>query len=51
MKLKKNDRDVPEYIKADNSKLQATFLKMPALSEVPYPIQMEPSLVVEFYSR
>ncbi|RST66223.1 30S ribosomal protein S4 [Candidatus Aquarickettsia rohweri] len=47
----RNDRDVPEYIKADNSKLQATFLKMPALSEVPYPIQMEPSLVVEFYSR
>jgi small subunit ribosomal protein S4 len=46
-----NNRDIPEYIKVDNSKLQSTFLKVPSLSEIPYPVQMDPSLVVEFYSR
>jgi small subunit ribosomal protein S4 len=43
------ERDVPEYITADNFK--ATFLRTPKLDEVPYPVQMEPNLVVEFYSR
>ena len=47
----KNDRSIPQYIKLDNNKLQSTYLKSPLLSEVPYPLQMEPNLVVEFYSR
>ena len=47
----RSERDAPEYIKIDNSNLQATYLKVPTLAEVPFPVQMEPSLVVEFYSR
>lgn len=45
------ERDVPEYVEADHSKMTATFLRQPSLSEVPYAVQMEPNLVVEFYSR
>ena len=45
------ERDVPEYIEADHGKMAATFVRIPALSDVPYPVQMEPNLVVEFYSR
>ncbi len=45
------ERDVPEYITADHSKMTATYLRTPALTDVPYPVHMEPHLVVEFYSR
>jgi small subunit ribosomal protein S4 len=45
------ERDVPEYVEADHNKMAATFVRVPALSDVPYPVQMEPNLVVEFYSR
>jgi small subunit ribosomal protein S4 len=45
------ERDVPEYVEVDHSKGTATYLRVPALSDVPYPVQMEPNLVVEFYSR
>jgi small subunit ribosomal protein S4 len=45
------ERDVPEYIDADHSKMTATFTRVPALADVPYPVHMEPHLVVEFYSR
>ena len=45
------ERDVPEYIDVDHSKMVATFVRQPALADVPYPVQMEPNLVVEFYSR
>jgi small subunit ribosomal protein S4 len=45
------ERDVPEYIAADHGKMSATFVRVPAFAEVPYPVQMEPHLVVEFYSR
>lgn len=43
------EREVPEYVTVDGMK--ATFLRIPKLDEVPYPVQMEPNLVVEFYSR
>ncbi|RMD88304.1 MAG: 30S ribosomal protein S4 [Alphaproteobacteria bacterium] len=43
------ERDIPEYITVDGFK--ATFVRVPTLDEVPYPVQMEPNLVVEFYSR
>ena len=39
------------YIDADHNKMSATFNRIPALSDVPYPVHMEPNLVVEFYSR
>ncbi len=45
------ERDVPEYIEVDHNKMSATYVRVPALSDVPYPVQMEPNLVVEFYSR
>jgi small subunit ribosomal protein S4 len=45
------ERDVPEYVEVDHNKLTATYVRVPSLSDVPYPVQMEPNLVVEFYSR
>ena len=45
------ERDVPDYIEVDHNKMTATYVRVPALSDVPYPVQMEPNLVVEFYSR
>ncbi|MCH8202202.1 MAG: 30S ribosomal protein S4 [Proteobacteria bacterium] len=43
------ERDVPEYIHRDGAK--ATYVRVPRLDEVPYPVRMEPNMVVEFYSR
>lgn len=45
------ERDVPDYLDVDHSKMTATFTRTPQLSDVPYPVMMEPNLVVEFYSR
>ena len=45
------ERDVPDYIEADHSKMTATFVRTPALGDVPYPVMMEPNLVVEFYAK
>ena len=45
------EREVPEYITADHNKMAATFLRVPALGDVPYATKMEPNLVIEFYSR
>ena len=45
------ERDVPEYIEVDHRAMRGRFLRAPKLSDVPYPVQMEPNLVVEFYSR
>ncbi|KKB79865.1 30S ribosomal protein S4 [Devosia soli] len=45
------ERDVPDYVEVDHNKMVASFVRIPALSDVPYPVQMEPNLVVEFYSR
>lgn len=45
------ERDVPDYIEVDYSKMTATFVRTPGLGDVPYPVQMEPNLVVEFYAK
>jgi small subunit ribosomal protein S4 len=45
------ERDVPDYIEADHGKMTAKLARVPGLNEVPYPVQMEPHLVVEYYSR
>jgi small subunit ribosomal protein S4 len=45
------ERDVPEYVEVDHNKMSGTYLRVPEFAEVPYPVQMEPNLVVEFYSR
>ena len=44
------EREVPEYVAADGTD-KVTFVRVPTLDEVPYPVKMEPNLVVEFYSR
>jgi len=45
------ERDVPDYLDVDTGAMKGTFVRAPALADVPYPVQMEPNLVVEFYSR
>ena len=45
------ERDVPDYIEVDHHKMTARVTRTPGLGEVPYPVQMEPNLVIEFYSR
>jgi small subunit ribosomal protein S4 len=45
------ERDVPDYLEVDHGKMSAKMLRVPGLAEVPYPVQMEPHLVIEFYSR
>ena len=45
------ERDVPEYYEVDHSKGFAKVSRIPLPSEVPYPVHMEPNLVIEFYSR
>ena len=47
--LQSGERDIPDYIASDG-KAQATFVRVPELSDVPFPVKMEPSLVVEFYA-
>ncbi len=45
------ERDVPDYIDVDYNTMKATFVRTPGLADVPYPVQMEPNLVIEYYSR
>ena len=49
--IKSAERDVPDYVNADHNKMTASLTRIPALADVPYPVRMEPNLVVEFYSR
>ncbi len=44
-------REVPEYLQFDAGALKGKFIRSPQLSDVPYPVQMKPNLIVEFYSR
>jgi len=45
------ERDVPDYVTVDHKEMKGSFVRGPKLADVPYPVQMEPSLVVEYYSR
>ena len=45
------EREVPEYVEANHDNRTAKFVRIPAFDEVPYPVMMEPNLVVEYYSR
>lgn len=49
--VQSHERDVPDYIEVDHKKMKGTYARVPNLADVPYPVQMEPNLVVEFYSR
>ena len=48
---KSAERDTPDYLEVDHGKMTAKFLRTPKLSDVPYAAQMQPHLIVEFYSR
>ncbi|MEM7620511.1 MAG: 30S ribosomal protein S4 [Pseudomonadota bacterium] len=45
------ERDIPDYIEVDHEKMTVSLGRTPVLSDVPYPVVMEPNLVIEFYSR
>jgi small subunit ribosomal protein S4 len=45
------ERDVPDYVEVDHAKMTAKMSRIPGPTDVPYPVQMEPNLVIEFYSR
>ncbi len=45
------EREVPEYMDVNHDRMEGTFVRTPKLADVPYPAQMEPNLVVEYYSR
>lgn len=49
--LNSSEREVPDYIDVDAKKGKGKFIRTPKLEDVPYPVQMEPNLVIEFYSR
>jgi len=49
--LQSPERDVPEYIDMDVKAVRGTYLRKPSFTEIPYPVKMEPNLVIEFYSR
>jgi small subunit ribosomal protein S4 len=48
--IQSNERDVPDYLEVDGKGMSAKFVRAPELAEVPYPVKMEPNLVVEFYA-
>ena len=45
------ERDIPEYLTVDEAKMKGSISTIPELADVPYPVQMEPNLVIEYYSR
>ena len=45
------ERDIPDYLEVDPRAFKGTFVRTPKFADVPYPVQMNPSMVVEFYSR
>src|SRR5579864_9729056 len=45
------ERDIPDYVEIDHDRMKGRFIRAPKLADVPYPVTMEPNLVVEFYSR
>jgi small subunit ribosomal protein S4 len=45
------ERDVPDYVETDHSKMTAIFVRTPGLGDVPYPVMMEPNLVIEYYAQ
>ena len=49
--LMSKEREVPDYIQMDEKNKKATLIRIPKFSEVPYPVIMEPNLVIEYYSR
>ena len=49
--IQNKEREIPEYIQFDNKNKTVKLVRVPKFSEVPYPVIMEPNLVIEYYSR
>lgn len=49
--LDKKEREIPDYLTLDGASFKGTYNRLPEVDEVPYPVQMNPNLVIEFYSR
>jgi small subunit ribosomal protein S4 len=49
--MQSTDRDAPSYIEVDAKKFAVKYIRMPEITDVPYPVKMEPHLVIEYYSR
>jgi small subunit ribosomal protein S4 len=49
--IQQPERDVPDYLSVDFKALKGTLVRVPKLADVPYPVLMEPNLVIEYYSR
>ena len=45
------EREIPEYLEVDTKEFKGRFLRAPMMHDVPYPVTMEPNLVIEYYSR
>jgi small subunit ribosomal protein S4 len=45
------ERDIPDYMEVDQNKMIVKFIRTPGLGDVPYPVKMEPNLVVEYYAK
>ena len=48
--IQSSERDIPDYLEVDGKGLSAKYIRIPELAEVPYPVKMEPNLIVEFYA-
>jgi small subunit ribosomal protein S4 len=48
--LQSAERETPDYLEVDTKHQSAKYIRAPELAEVPYPVKMEPNLVVEFYA-
>ena len=49
--LVSKEREIPDYIQMDEKNKKAKLIRVPKFAEVPYPVIMEPNLVIEYYSR
>ena len=49
--VQKMERQVPEYLSFEPAAFKGSYVRVPTLDEIPYPVQMNPALVVEFYNR
>ena len=49
--ISSQEREIPEYLEVDVKELKGRFLRAPLIHDVPYPVTMEPNLVIEYYSR
>ena len=49
--IQSSERDTPDYLDVDHSKMTATFVRTPSLGDIPYAVMMEPNLVVEYYAK